>query len=231
MKARVRLAGLLSLPRRYYRPYLRSVLPGGSPLSVHLPWWTFGAIEWLEGWLGPNHQAFEWGSGGSTVFLAERVGKVVSIEHEPAWCTQVNAALGPQLSRRVELRLIPAPPRPGPIPPYGAGSHSSASRGFEGLDFTAYVQAIDAEPQGRFDLVAVDGRARASCLVQAMSRIRPGGWLLLDDSASPTYAEVIRRVDAWAKERRDWPGWMPSNRYRGRLYAGQTSAWRAPDAP
>ncbi len=39
-------------------------------LDEGLPWITFPAMRWLHGHLRPSMSVFEWGSGGSTVFLA-----------------------------------------------------------------------------------------------------------------------------------------------------------------
>jgi hypothetical protein len=76
--------------------------------------------------------------------------------------------------------------------------------------FAAYVAAIDAFPDGFFDLVVVDGRSRAACLDRAVPKIRPGGMLVLDDADRPEYADAIAELPPWP--RRDFRGLRPGRR-------------------
>ena len=46
-----------------------------------LPWLTREAVDFLASWLQPSDHGLEWGSGRSTVWLAQRVSRLVSIEH------------------------------------------------------------------------------------------------------------------------------------------------------
>ena len=53
-----------------------------------------------------------------------------------------------------------------------------------------------------FDLVVVDFLeaptvTRIDCLKPAMKKVRPGGYLLLDDSDRPGYAEAFELLDGW----------------------------------
>ena len=49
------------------------------------PWWTYAATAWLRAALNDTQRVFEFGSGGSTSWLAERVASVHSVEHDPLW--------------------------------------------------------------------------------------------------------------------------------------------------
>ena len=52
---------------------------------------------------------FEWGSGGSTLWLAEfNVGTVFSVEHDPKWYTQLLREIIRLDVKNVDLRLVPA---------------------------------------------------------------------------------------------------------------------------
>src|SRR5262245_58674086 len=55
--------------------------PDGNPL----PWLTHPAIEWLDSVIGPDDTVFEWGSGASTAWFAQRAKSVVSVEHDQTW--------------------------------------------------------------------------------------------------------------------------------------------------
>ncbi|HLI94422.1 MAG TPA: hypothetical protein VKU83_12450, partial [Puia sp.] len=49
--------------------------------------------------------------------------------------------------------------------------------------------AIDVYPDSHFDVIIVDGRARPSCIKHALPKLKPGGWLLVDNSDRSYYLE------------------------------------------
>src|SRR5690606_32631691 len=52
--------------------------------EMSVPWWTYEAIDTVDGWFQARARpirAFEYGSGASTLWLADRVDEVISIEH------------------------------------------------------------------------------------------------------------------------------------------------------
>ena len=61
-------------------------------------------------------------------------------------------------------------------------------------DWDAYVHAIDAEPDASFDVIAVDGRKRVPCLLQAIRKVKPGGLLVLDDAQRERYEPAVTAV-------------------------------------
>lgn len=50
-----------------------------------VPWISPAAIDFLAGILTPDMEVIEHGSGGSTLFMAERVSKVTAYEVDPDW--------------------------------------------------------------------------------------------------------------------------------------------------
>jgi len=50
------------------------------------PWLHPDAVEYLEGLLTPEMRVLEHGGGGSTLWFAERVKRVVTTEGDPDWC-------------------------------------------------------------------------------------------------------------------------------------------------
>src|ERR1017187_8783871 len=88
------LHGLYSLKRRgplledgWFRSYREgaSVDASGSPL----PWMTYPAIEFIRKRVKPDMSVFEYGSGGSTIWWANQVREVISVEHDRAWFEKV----------------------------------------------------------------------------------------------------------------------------------------------
>ncbi len=59
-----------------------------------------------------------------------------------------------------------------------------------------FPREVSSLPDGGFDLVVVDfleapSLTRIDCIRPARSKVRPGGYLLLDDSDRPGYAEAF----------------------------------------
>jgi hypothetical protein len=50
-----------------------------------------------------------------------------------------------------------------------------------------YVKSIEDYPDGYFDLVVVDGRARPSCILHSMQKVKVNGILLLDNADRSYY--------------------------------------------
>lgn len=75
----------------------KPVAKSGAPI----PWYTYPAIEFLEPRLRPDLRVFEYGSGWSTLWWAERVASVHAVEHDAAW----SALLRPRLPANARLEL------------------------------------------------------------------------------------------------------------------------------
>jgi len=74
---------------------------------------------------------------------------------------------------------------------YDSPRVGSRKRGFEGLDFGDYVDEI--HHHGLFDLIVIDGRARAECLLAAKSHLKKDGRILFDNSNRKRYRHQIER--------------------------------------
>jgi hypothetical protein len=182
------MAGLLyrhpaELP--YAARWLHSHMPGHSPLYDEVPWVTFRALDWLESYLKPEMNVFEYGAGGSTLYFAKRVQRVVSVEHDQGFYELVRAMLLQRKITNCDLVLhIPEPCDEKSAP---FVSHQCS---YQGLCFEKYVKTIDGYPDQSFDLVMVDGRARMACIEGAVAKVKPGGAILLDNSERPGYAHA-----------------------------------------
>ena len=140
------------------------IVYGRTALREGIPWIVPESLEALQAVIQPHWNVFEWGSGGSTTFWARNCSFVVSIEHNPEWITRTWKQLHRHKvdKHRVCLQYCP---------------------GIEGK-FREYARAILAYPDESFDLVFVDGEAssRGWCLNNALSKVKVGGYLLLDNS-------------------------------------------------
>jgi predicted O-methyltransferase YrrM len=166
---------------------------------VPVPWIPYIAIEYLNAIVRPGWQVFEWGSGGSTIYWMLHCARVTSIEHDLDWYKAVQAALAEYPDDRYgcDHRLIPGE-----------------------LDFQRYAEAILEFPDESFDLVFVDGRARIACIHNAHDKVKPGGWLLLDNSDMQELARRARVLLAT---------WTPRSflgHGRGFAEAWEATLWR-----
>jgi len=185
---------------RHLGPWLRAMR--ASPLDGAVPWWPYSVVEEVGAMLGPSSRVFEYGSGGSTLWLEPRVGYLRSIEHDRNWYGQV--------ARRTAT---------GAVTLIEATSTGTISTRVETGFFDDYVSSIESEAPASLDLVIVDGRCRVACVEAARTRVRPGGVLLLDDSSRGRYAGVADLLDGWS--RRDAHGLKPGG-------AAHSTLWTAP---
>jgi predicted O-methyltransferase YrrM len=68
------------------------------------------------------------------------------------------------------------------------------------MDFALYVKQIDEFPDEYFDIILIDGRARPSCIKRSVSKVKPGGLLILDNSEREYYlAKAIEYLKAFQR--------------------------------
>jgi hypothetical protein len=177
-----------SARRSRYRHWLQSLLAIhdiDALIRLDVPWWTYDAIERVEDFLKSRDCArvFEYGSGASTVWLAKRAASVVSVDHDAGWI----AFSRPRLAEfgHAQVELVPADD-----PAVSDPRYQSGKSGHRGESFKAYAESIDRWP-GAFDLIVVDGRARAACLEKAVERLAQDGMIVFDNSHRRRYREAI----------------------------------------
>ncbi len=127
----------------------------------------------------PGGRVLEWGSGGSTLWLAEFLppdAHLTSIEHHEGWHKTVVNKVG----KRKHVRLIccPADGKPG-------ANATIAEEDPTHLD--NYIHAVDGEV---FDVIIVDGVARSACIAHARSLLAPGGVLFVHDAQRHWYDDA-----------------------------------------
>lgn len=122
-----------------------------------LPWLGFRAINHLERLVKPNWSVLEFGSGMSTVWFARRCRLLVSVETNRGWYNAVSRILAQNNFANVDYRL----------------SEQSEH------------QAVADYPDSTFDLVLVDGYERDRAMQTAISKVKRGGYIYLDNSDVP----------------------------------------------
>lgn len=137
------------------------------------PWWIKAAIDFLDEHLQDTFVAYEWGSGGSTPWLAKRVAFLISLENDKGWFDSMQPFVQPYLN----ITFI----------------HRALNEG--------YADQILIYPDEHFDFIEVDGSRRERCVPNAISKLKPGGIFMLDDSQLEEYTEIVALIDSqgWAR--------------------------------
>lgn len=191
-------------------------------LRAGVPAFPPGVSEFLEENIPPRHTSiFEWGPGGSTFFYLRKFGgRVVSVEHYPLWYSVMMEALKSTIG--CELVLISPSLSSGKrFDPTDSALCQSASVGYREYSFGGYVFFIDRYPDGLFDLVSIDGRARSSCLLHALPKVKPGGFLLFDNSERDRYARAVALMP-------QWPYWAFEGKAPGANVPNKCTIWKKP---
>jgi len=158
-----------------------------------LPPLVNGAIDWLQQNIQPDMKVFEYGSGTSTLFFSKFVKTLISVEHEKKLYERVLD----QLNHFKKMTIAQAFFRYEYIPPeeyffsfpYSHESFGTTDKKYLYHNFKNYVFYIKNFTS--FDLVLINGRARASCIKTALPKIRKGGYLILNNSLKFEYIDAI----------------------------------------
>jgi hypothetical protein len=210
----------LRMGAKYYLAWKHSLERGANPLSDGVPWITFEARDFLDAILTPNALVFEYGSGGSTLFYSARAQKVISVENDAEWSGRVRDTLTNRGVRNCDFRFVPSSKtHNGDGDPMDPQSYASSAEEYSGHSFRQYVVTVDDFPDQFFDFVAIDGRARPSCIQHARAKVKIGGYLMLDNSERPSYQPSVQLLSRW--ERRQFYGPGPYN-----AYFWETTFWR-----
>jgi hypothetical protein len=153
--------------RGWFRSFAekRSIDAKGTPI----PWWSYGVIDFVDERLNESMSILEFGSGGSTAWLASRVSRVVTVENDPAWAALVKAFVPDNVSV-IELRA------PGEL---------------------AVRDLANVPGEHRFHVLIVDSLAnRIECAMAGVSFLAADGIVLWDNTDGkdwPTIKELMAR--------------------------------------
>jgi len=129
----------------------------------HHPWLTRSAITFLDLWLQPGDNGFEFGSGRSTIWFAARGIKLVSVEHNAEWHERVTTILAKRDLNGLATALL----RTDGVPEVASSS---------------YVATLNSVPEESLDFCLIDGVTRDHCARNALLRIKPGGIIIVDNA-------------------------------------------------
>ncbi|WP_374432460.1 glycosyltransferase family 2 protein [Tabrizicola sp.] len=127
----------------------------------------------------------EYGSGGSTVLAAELGKTVFSVESDKDWAERMANHVA-SLSDKAHVHWADV----GPTGPWGVPMKPREFRKFHGYALSVWDRPDFVEP----DLVLIDGRFRASCLVAVLLRATKPVTVLFDDYLRRRYYHGVERL-------------------------------------
>jgi len=163
------LAGyLISHPNHWPDYVTKCAFTKKSPMEQELPWLSLDSIEFLEEYLDDTMKVLEFGGGGSTLFFANRVNSVLTIEGDQGWIEQLNSNIKKFGINNVTIKHSPL--------------DASNPKEMYASDY------INTLPSRQFDVILVDGpeiadfQARPVCFEWAERHVKKGGLIIVDDS-------------------------------------------------
>lgn len=139
-------------------------------------------VAWLDGVIHPGSRVWEWGSGGSTVWLLERGCIVTSVEHMPHCADVLRTGLAYSSAfHRMDLRVYLCAKE------YIEGGEDDGA--YE--HFAAYVDTYNGEAA---DVFIVDGRARLACLARLRGLAPSMARVFLHDADRYDYSALAERI-------------------------------------
>lgn len=124
------------------------------------PWLTRTAVAFLNEYLRPGDTVVEFGSGRSTMWFSRHVGamgKVISVEASQEWQQEVVRRLHAAGMGQADVQYAPDTPE-------------------------QYVRSAAQRLIGKADAILIDGSVRDACAVWAVTAVKPGGIIVLDNA-------------------------------------------------
>lgn len=180
----------------YFKRWRNSLRKESNSIADCSPWLTFRAIDYLNKFLKQEHAVYEFGGGGSSLFFASRTARVITVEHDYRWFEKLSlltAKYSGWVCFLCEPVLSECSECVDPSNPY---DYASTDNAYLKHDFKKYAQSIDFYPDAFFDVVCVDGRARPSCLMHSIKKVKKGGLLVLDNAERKEYAQSMHLLSA-----------------------------------
>ena len=119
-----------------------------------LPWISYRAMQKINKILTPDSVLMEFGSGMSTVWYSQRCKKVVSIEDNEQWYTKIDKEFKRRKINNVDYNLL----------------------------MNENYYQLDEFADASFDFIVVDGSERGKCVASALKKLKPKGYVYLDNS-------------------------------------------------
>ncbi len=165
----------LGWTRSFYK--MQSIDKNGDPI----PWCTYSFIHFIGERLNKNQNIFEFGSGNSTLWYAQRVKSILAVEHDNDWINQIKP-------------ILPA----------------NAEILYKVLDTNGDYSKSVLSSGNKYDIIIIDGRDRNNCVYQSFNALSNDGVFIFDNSQISAYADSLQFLKDKGFRRIDFKGLCPS---------------------
>lgn len=183
---------------RVFRPILKTYYWIFKRFNTMTPWTSPASIVIFRKLLTKTMAGVEFGSGKSTAFFARYLGTLVSIEHHAGWYEKVERWLSERQLLNVDYRLCERDEvKDKAFPEEVTALFPKGFRPQPG--YVAYVSELLTFPDEHIDFLLIDGRCRPECAFVGISKLKPGGMLVLDNAERRRYRPVHEALSAWPR--------------------------------
>jgi hypothetical protein len=160
------------------------------------PFFVRSAIKEIEKFINQKSdlKVFEYGSGKSSLWWLRHVDEYYGVEHNESWYNRVVDMLE-ENNFDSNKHILFKPMKPMKNDSYPSNNGKMNNSVFN--DFSKYLNAIDQFEEAYFDIIIIDGRKRVRSAERAYSKLKPGGYLILDDSNRLKYRKVFQDLISW----------------------------------
>ena len=139
-----------------------------------IPWFTYPSIKFIDTRLNKELDVFEFGCGNSTIWFANRVKSIVSVENDNEWIEAISPKMPPN------SKIVYQPLE---------------------IDGTYSKECINQNR--KFQVIIIDGRDRINCAKNCFEALSDDGVIIFDNSHTELYkpaADIIfnngfKRID------------------------------------
>jgi hypothetical protein len=156
---------------------------GGDNYSPRL---NLQTVAMLEKIITPESLILETGSGNSTIWFALRAARVISLESDISWYNAVQGHLEKEGLRNTKIYVDPE------------------------FSQKSFIGVLEEEDAIQYDIVLLDGpnpeEARVPLLLEdAPGFVKPGGYLVVDDTHYEIFKPGIKYLDSLGWEKTEVP--------------------------
>lgn len=156
--------------------------------STNQPWLVKESIEFLFDRINSNHNIFEFGSGSSTFWFSKFANRVYSIESDKKWYQEVHKTIISNNISNIEINLKECDMK----------YITTVDTEYEDI-YKDYANSIN-DFKMSFDFILIDGVARTLCIKNALHKLKPNGFLIIDNAERPAYHSGIELIPkSWNK--------------------------------
>lgn len=145
-----------------------------------IPWCTYPFIKFIEPRIHKNLTVFEFGSGNSTLWYAERVKNIVSVENDKDWFEVISSKL-PENAQII----------------------------YQKLDYGGEYCRTAINSDLKYNIIIIDGRDRVNCVKQSIKCLTENGIIVFDNSDLQQYQEGVNFLIEKGFKKIDFIGLSP----------------------